>query len=488
MPKKRPSGDGMVRQKKRGQWEARIVVGYKDDGKPIYRYVYGKTQKEVLDKLHQRIEDYRGVELTEDSKMTLGEWLDKWLNEYMLFTIRERTWKAYETTVRLHIKPYLGDKQIAFITTADVQRMYNKLKRSGRSEAHPIHGHKLSDSYVRKIHMMLHEAMDTAVKERLIVKNPTNGTTIPKTNYPPKQILTDAQLEKFIAVVMQDELWRDFFYTELTTGLRRGEICGLRWSDFNAETGHLKVSRTVLVKSGGGLTWGDTKTETGMRTILLPPSTAEMLRERKKNSYSEWIFPNLYKPEQPLYPGSAYNRMKVLLKKAELPLIRFHDLRHTFATMALENGMDVKTLSATIGHVSAATTLDIYSYMTDTMQVQAAVNIDRKIGGTDALMPEVKQIPEQSINTPVNATYEPIEPHPEPVPRKIRKSGTGCVYQINDHLWEGSIYSRLTNGKRKKFNVYAETREQCEVKLAEMIAEKKAEIAEEKANLKEGAE
>ena len=251
MPKKRPAGDGMVRQKKRGQWEARIVVGHKDDGKPIYRYVYGKTQKEVLDKLHQRIEDYRGVELTEDSKMTLGEWLDKWLNEYMLFTIRESTWKAYETTVRLHIKPYLGDKQIAFVTTADVQRMYNKLKRSGRTEAHPIHGHKLSDSYVRKIHMMLHEAMDTAVKERLIVKNPTNGTTIPKTNYPPKQILTDAQLERFIAVVMQDELWRDFFYTELTTGLRRGEICGLRWSDFNAETGHLKVSRTVLVKSGG---------------------------------------------------------------------------------------------------------------------------------------------------------------------------------------------------------------------------------------------
>ena len=105
----------------------------------------------------------------------------------------------------------------------------------------------------------------------------------------------------------------------------------------------------------------------------------------------EWIFPNLYKPEQPLYPDSAYNRMKVLLKEAELPLIRFHDLRHTFATMALENGMDVKTLSATIGHVSAATTLDIYSHMTDTMQMQAAVNIDRKIGGTDAQMPEVKQ-------------------------------------------------------------------------------------------------
>ena len=150
--------------------------------------------------------------------------------------------------------------------------------------------------------------------------------------------------------------------------------------------------------------------------------------------------------------------------------------------------MDVKTLSATIGHVSAATTLDIYSHMTDTMQMQAAVNIDRKIGGTDAQMPEVKQTPKQITNTPVNAPCEPTEPHSEPVPRKIRKSGTGCLYQINDNLWEGSFYPRLPNGKRKKFNVYAETKEQCEIKLAEMITQKKAEIAEEKAKRKEGAD
>ena len=177
-----------------------------------------------------------------------------------------------------------------------------------------------------------------------------------------------------------------------------------------------------------------------------------------------------------------------ILRRAGCKRMRFHDLRHTFATMALENGMDVKTLSATIGHVSAATTLNIYSHMTDTMQMQAAENIERSIGGADAQMPEVKQTPAESINTPVNAAYEPTEPHPEPVPRKIRKSGTGCVYQINDHLYEGSFYPRLPDGKRKKFNVYDETREQCESKLAEMIAEKKAEIVEKKAKQKEGAE
>ncbi len=130
----------------------------------------------------------------------------------------------------------------------------------------------------------------------------------------------------------------------------------------------------------------------------------------------------------------------------------------------------------------------LHGHITDTMQMQAAMNIDRKIGGTDAQMPEVKQTPAASTNTPTSATYELTEPHPEPVPRKIRKSGTGCVYQINDHLWEGSFYPRLPNGKRKNFNVYAETRDQCEAKFAEMIAEKKAEIKEEKSKLKEGVD
>ena len=128
--------------------------------------------------------------------------------------------------------------------------------------------------------------------------------------------------------------------------------------------------------------------------------------------------------------------------------------------------------------------VNIYSHITDTMQRQAAVKIDREIGGTDAQMPE-PELPKASEQAQTNATAEPKF---EPYKGKIRKPGTGCVYQINDTLWEGSFYPRMPDGKRKKFNVYAETREQCEAKLAEMIAEKKAEIAEEKAKRKEGAD
>ena len=139
--------------------------------------------------------------------------------------------------------------------------------------------------------------------------------------------------------------------------------------------------------------------------------------------------------------------------------------------MALENGMDVKTLSAMIGHVSSETTLNIYSHVTDTMRAQAAVKIDREIGGTDAPMPEAKDEPRQPQTSEIEGNFEPWKP-------KVRKSGTGCVYQINDHLWEGSFYPRLPDGSRKKFNVYAKTREECEKELAKMIEQKKKEIAD----------
>ena len=460
----------MVRKREDGRWEGRIVVGHKKNGDPIHRYVLARTQKELTEKLHDCIEMYRDADLTEDSNMTLGEWLDRWINEYMIFTIRESTLDSYKAMIKNQIKPYLGDRPLSALTTQELQKFYNTVKKKGRVKPDKLHGTELADSMVRGIHMMLHEALDMAVRLRLIVKNPTVGTTIPKNNYPPKQILNDEQLERFMQRIRQDERWYDFFYTELTTGLRRGEICGLKWEDFDAENGKLKVRRSVAKRKGGGLNIGETKTETGTRTIVLPPSTAELLRKRKETAVSEWIFPNIYEPEKPMHPDYAYHRLKTLLKQAELPLIRFHDLRHTFATMALEHGMDVKTLSATIGHVSSATTLDIYSHITDTMQRQAAVHIDRKIGGTDASMPTEKR-EKRKDTTPVEFT--PYKP-------KIRKPGTGCVTMINDHLYEGRYTPTNAYGKRESHNIYAKTRKECEEKLAEMIAEVKAQIKAEK--------
>ncbi|MDD4414977.1 MAG: site-specific integrase [Oscillospiraceae bacterium] len=381
MAKRRPNGDGLVRKRDDGRWEGRIVVGHKKDGSPIYRYVFSNSQKELLEKLHGYIEIYRDAELTEDSKMSLGEWLYRWMNEYIIFTVRESTWNCYQSMINNYINPHLGDVPLAFLTTADIQKMYNKVKKQGRIKNHSRFGHQLSDSMVRKVHMMLHQALDTAVRERLIVKNPTDGTTIPKNNYAPKQILSDTQLDRFMDAIRQDEIWYDFFYTELTTGLRRGEICGLKWQDFDEDSGRLKISRTIHQKKGGGYTAGETKTDTGTRTIILPPSTVLLLRERKKNAVGEWIFHNPTKPEEPINSSSAYNKMKVFLKNADLPLIRFHDLRHTFSTHALAGGVDAKTLSGILGHTNASFTLDTYTHVTTDMQKNAAVIVGGFLDG-----------------------------------------------------------------------------------------------------------
>ena len=371
MAKRRPNGDGMVRKVK-GKWEGRIIVGHKDDGSPIFRYVYGKTQKELTEKMHRKLNEYEGVELTENSKMTLGEWLDVWLEKYMRNTIRPSTFDSYERMCDDYIKPNLGNKTIAFITANDIQKMYVKLKKEGRKNYHPTFGKSLSDSSIVRIHNMLHKAMDDAVKEHLIPKNPTAGTNPPKKKKPELQILNEEQLQRFMNAIENDIIWHDIFYTEMTTGLRRGELCGLKWTDFDETEGVLKINRSITHDKKGGFIEGETKTGQGKRSILLPLSTVEILKERKRKSRSEWIFEHPLDPTRPIAPCSVYNKMKAILKSADLPSIRFHDLRHTFATHALTSGVDAKTLSGILGHTNASFTLDTYTHVTTDMQKRAS--------------------------------------------------------------------------------------------------------------------
>jgi len=398
MGKRRPSGDGMVRKREDGRWEGRIVVGHKQNGDSIFRYVYANNQKELTAKLRQNIDAYQGAGLTEQSKMTLAEWLDQWLTN-VAGVIRPSTLERYRGYAANYIKPYLGGRQITQITPADVRKLYETLRERGRVREHPKQGHRLSDSTIRSVHAMLRQAMTAAEQTHLILQNPTEKLAVPKAVPPPKQILNNEQLERFKAAIQTDPLWHDFFYTELTTGLRRGEICGLRWEDFDEVDGALSVSRTIQRKMGVGLTVGDTKTYAGTRKIVLPPSTAQLLHERKKAAISLWIFPDPLRPERPTNPSAAYRRMKALLKQASLPSIRFHDLRHTFATHALASGVDAKTLSGILGHTNASFTLDTYTHVTGDMQKQAA----EIIGGfmTEILGEELK--PWQSAENPALA-------------------------------------------------------------------------------------
>ena len=296
----------------------------KENGDPIFQYVLAPTQKELLEKLHQNIEAFRGVELCEDSKMTLEQWLD----EYASVRLRDSTMVGYRIYAEQYIKPRLGSKKMTSITTADIQRMYTKLKKEGRVHEHPEHGHQLSANTIRRIHVMLHRALTDAVRAHIIPRNPADGVTLPKVDVASKCVLTDKELDNFMETIKADPIWHDFFYTELTTGLRRGEICGLQWRDFDAEAGTLQISRTLHQDPDGEFSTGETKTGKGKRKILLPDSTAALLRERQKTVRSEWIFPSPVKPKQPVAPASAYHRLKVLLEQVRLPNISFHALRH----------------------------------------------------------------------------------------------------------------------------------------------------------------
>ena len=360
MAKRRPDGDGMVRKRSDGYWEGRIVVGHRKDGLPIYKSVFAKTQKALMPKLEQLKRDYAGAELTEDCRMPLGDWLDLWLSEYSP-NLRPSTIQNYQNHIRT-VKTFIGNLQIDRVTRVDIQKMYNVLREH------------FSVSTIRAVHMMLHEALNTAIKRHLIVVNPTEGVKLPKKEYAPIQILNNEQLDRFMEAIREEPDWHDLFYVEITTGLRRGELCGLRWEDFDEETGKLTVRRSVSYEKKA-LQIGEPKTDAGKRTILLPASTADLLRQRHAGSISEWVFPCFGDPSLPIKPQSAYNALKRILKKASLPNLKFHGLRHVFGTQAISAGVDAKTLSTILGHTDASFTLDCYTHFTTDMQRDAAALI-----------------------------------------------------------------------------------------------------------------
>ena len=265
---------------------------------------------------------------------------------------------------------------------------------------------------------------------------------------------------------------------ELATGLRRGEVLALQWDDLKFNTGELRIQRQVY-RANGELVVSAPKTKAALRTIVLSPTLLGVLEEYHQQIDSRWMFPSPAKEDSPLDPATVRKRLQTILEHAGCRKVRFHDLRHLFVTTALENGMDVKTLSTIIGHVSAKTTLNVYTHVTDAMQQTAAAKIDREIGKCGPSDESGRGFPTQPTDTRPVATFEPYK-------GKIRKSGTGCVTQINDHLWEGKFSPKWPDGKKHSRSVYASTDSECEAKLADLIREMKTEIAEARRLVSEG--
>ena len=462
---KRKNGEGTVRLRKDGRWEGRVVIGYDDKGNPKTKSVLAHTKGECVEKLERLKEECGRTAEKLKPDMPFGEWIDFWYQYFSSPKLRPTTQATYENRIYGHIIPSVGKIPLSKLTQNDLQQFYAKLKRTGRKVNVELKGTGVSDRMVRSCHALCRSSLEKAVEEGLITRNPSIGCKLPPKKNGEMKVLTQNEIVRLLNQAY-DEGYYEMFLLELTTGMRRGEILGLKWRDLNLETGELNIKRQLTTK---GISVP--KTKSSIRTVLLPPDMLELLRDMKKMAKYDWIFPSPVKEGEPRNPTAITKRFRIMLERAHCKHVRFHDLRHTFATMALENGMDVKTLSAMIGHVSSETTLNIYSHVTDTMRAQAAVKIDREIGGTDAPMPEAKDEPRQPQTSEIEENFEPWKP-------KVRKSGTGCVYQINDHLWEGSYFPRLPDGSRKKFNVYAKTREECETELAKMIEQKKKEIAE----------
>ena len=414
--KKRKNGEGTLRLRKDGRWEGRIVVGYNEKSLPITKCVTAKTKTECSTKLEALKEQYGRSSDKIKPDMPFGDWIDFWYQTYCRHTLRITTRTDYENRIYNHIIPEIGKIPLNKLSQSDLQQFYAKEKTDGRKLHAKTYGKGLSDRTIRGIHANCRTALQRAVQEGLIRTNPAVGCKLPPKKAREMQVLTQNEIIRFLHQAKEEGCY-ELFLLELGTGMRRGEILALKWSDLNFATGELRIERQVYIIKAEVII-SEPKTKASIRTVILPPSLLKTLVAYKETVDSEWMFPSPTDNGRPRNPSSVRKRLQLILERAGCKKVRFHDLRHTFATMALEHGMDVKTLSATIGHVSSATTMDIYSHITDTMQRQAAVHIDRKIGGTDARMPTMKR-EERKDTSPVEFT--PYKP-------KIRKPGTGLCH------------------------------------------------------------
>lgn len=476
MSKKRKRGSGTLRKRADGRWEARVVVGYDDKGQPITKNVTANEKAKCLEKFEKLKEEINLIQRdTVKADMPFGEWIDFWYRHYCQMTIRQSTQASYENKIYNHIIPEIGIIKLNELTQNDLQQFYARAKNGGRLKYAECLGDGLSDRTIRSMHAVCRQALEKAVSENLITANPAIGCKLPPKKSREMQVLTPEEMQRFL-IQAKYEGYFEMLLLELTTGMRRGELLALQWNDLNFDTGELNICRQVYhVK--GSMQISEPKTKSSIRTIILPRVVLNVLAEYKKTVDSRWLFPSPIIEDMPRNPQSVVKKVKEILKKADCKNIRFHDLRHTFATTALANGMDVKTLSSIIGHVSSQTTLDIYLHSTHEMRRQAASKIDKGIGKNDGVSTEDKQTPDQDTN-------EPCKPKFEAVKGKIRKPGTGCITEINDHLYEGKYSPTGADGKRFTRHIYAKTRDECEILLADMIAKTKAEIAEAKAKLK----
>ena len=331
MAKKRANGEGSIRKRSDGRWEGRYTAGRNPtSGKPIYKNVLGKTQAEVKEKLKIALAECEKIDVYKSAQYTVGEWMDVWFENYAAIKVRPSSHQTYKGYIEHHIKPHIGSIPLSKLTTLDLQKLYKKLMKAGRVER--IEAKKqpkgLSAKTVRNLNQIISSAMDMAIEQKLISVNPTNKCALPKVEHHEMNTLTQDQLTAFLAEARRSGVY-EMYYTELATGLRRGELLGLKWGDIDFKDNVIRVRRQVA-RIDGTVVEAPLKTKNAYRCVAITQDVADMLKKKKAddNSRSEYVFSS--ETGGAISPDSVLNMLHRVLDRACLPRLRFHDLRHPY--------------------------------------------------------------------------------------------------------------------------------------------------------------
>jgi integrase len=370
--RRRGAGEGGISKRSDGRYEATIVLGRRD-GKPIRKSLYGRTKKEVQEKLLQAQQTLvQGMSLP-DERQKVGAFLDRWLEDTARSSVRTNTYASYSRMLRLHVSEDMRRVPLAKLTPQHVQALLNAKSEGGMSPR--------SVQYLRAI---LRRALNQAVRWGLVARNAAALVDPPRVERPRVQPLNPDEARDFLAAVRENRL--EALYTvAMAIGLRQGEALGLRWQDVDLEGGTLRVTMQ-LQRIDGQLTLVEPKTRESRRTLSLPSVAIQALRDHRVRQLEErlaagdrWLDRGLVFCTSRGTPICAVNLSREyhrLLKRTGIRRIRFHDLRHTCATLLLVQGVAPRVIMDLLGHTQISTTMDTYAHVMPALQKEAAAKMD----------------------------------------------------------------------------------------------------------------
>jgi integrase len=367
--KRRGNGEGSIYQRAVGTWCATYSSGYNEQGKRRRRTIFGTSKQDVQDKLRRLTSQISASAEIEPQRITVGQYLDRWLKDVARPKLKLTTYENYAAAAKNHLKPRIGGVVLSKLSVIHVQSLYADMTRAGKSA-----------ETVRLAHAVLRRALRQAVNWRLVPYNVCAEVERPRVVKSEITPLDAVQVAALLKVAAEDRL-AAVFTVAIATGMRLGELFGLQWPDVDVAAGAVMVKHT-LTEVKGRLHLTEPKTARSRRRIDLPKIGIDALRHHRKamaaegHANTKWVFCNVR--GGPLRRSHFHdNTFKPLLKKAKLPSIRFHDLRHTSATLLLSAGVHPKVVQERLGHSQISVTLDTYSHVLPTMQRDAADKLDQ---------------------------------------------------------------------------------------------------------------